>query len=67
MSEPVDWKTLYAAAMLESDAAFVRKRTERAEQAIRSRLHELQQALPPQPEQAELNYALKYLLRLNVA
>lgn len=67
MSEPVDWKTLYAAAMLESDAALVRKRSERAERAIRSRLHELQQALPPKPEEAELNYALKYLRRLNVA
>ncbi len=67
MSEPLDWKTLYAAAMLESDRTLVRKRIERANDAIRARLDELEHAVSSEPEAAELEYALKYLRRLNIA
>jgi hypothetical protein len=70
MSEPTpqDWRTLYAAAMLEGRSTQVQLRIERAEEAIHARMREL----PPQnvfvgPEQAELQLALQNLRLLKAA
>ncbi len=67
MSEPGDWKTLYAAAMLESDAKRVPQRIQQADEAIRTRMQQLPDTSSPRSEQAELRYALSYLCRLKVA
>ena len=67
MSEPRDWQTLYAAAMLESDPTRLRQRIDKADQAIRARLQELPEAIAARPEQADLRYALTYLRRIEAA
>jgi hypothetical protein len=61
MSEPRsprEWKTLYAAAMLESESTQLRQRIERADSAMRERLKELPER---STEKIELETALKYL------
>jgi hypothetical protein len=65
MSERQDWQTLYAAAMLENDTTQLRKRIEKADEAIRVRLRQLPGTSSPRSEEAELRYALDYLRRLN--
>jgi len=67
MSEPRDWQTLYAAAMLESDPTRLRQRIDKADQAIRARLQELPEAIAARSEQADLRYALTYLRRIEAA
>lgn len=64
MSEPRDWQTLYAAAMLESDSTHLNQRIERADKAIQARLRNLPQTSSGSSEQAELQSALNYLRRL---
>ena len=61
---PHEWKTLYAAAMLESDSARVQQRVERAATAIRFRLKELSETSVVGAEQMELESALDYLRRV---
>jgi hypothetical protein len=41
MSDPRDWQTLFAAAMLEGDSTQLPLRIERAEETIQARLREL--------------------------
>lgn len=67
MNEPQDWKTLYAAAMLESNSKDLRLRTERADSAIQARLQELPKTSAVSSEQAELLSALNCLRRLRAA
>ena len=43
MSDPCDWRTLFAAAMLEGDSMKVPLGVLKAEDAIQTRLRELQQ------------------------
>jgi hypothetical protein len=62
---PYQWQTLYAAAMLESDAAQLRLRIAQADEAIHQRLRELPESSSNRSEQAELHSALKYLRRLH--
>ena len=57
---PRDWKTVYAAAMLESDSTQLRARIECADEAIHARLRELPETFSVPSEQAELQLALKY-------
>jgi hypothetical protein len=67
MSEPISpqaWKTLYTAAMLESDKSQLRHRIESADAAMQSRLKELPGKSPIRSEQTELQSALNYLRRL---
>ncbi|PWT91843.1 MAG: hypothetical protein C5B55_07455 [Blastocatellia bacterium] len=67
MSEPrspLEWQTLYAAAMLESDSRRVPLRIERASEAIHTRLMQLPETSSARSEQVELHSALKYLRRL---
>lgn len=66
MSQPTfhEWKILYAAAMLESDAMQIPQRIEKANGAIHARLHELAEAFPGGRERAELDSAVMYLNRL---
>jgi hypothetical protein len=67
MSEPNflrDWKTLYAAAMLESNTTYVQQRIEEAYAAISARLMMLSEAPSDRSERAELESALNYLHRL---
>jgi hypothetical protein len=61
MNDPRDWRTLYAAAMLEGDSTQVRLRIERAEEAIHARRRELPQKFFVGSEQAELQSALQNL------
>lgn len=61
MSDPRDWKVLFAAAMLEGDRTQVGPRIERAEAAIHSRMRELPQKFFVGSEQAELQSALRNL------
>ncbi len=61
MSEPQDWRTLYAAAMLESDTARLEQRIQRADEAIHERLRELPDT---HVESHELRSALSYLRNL---
>ena len=58
---PQKWKTLYAAAMLESREANLAQQIERASAAIRARLSELPQSHSVGSEQMELQSALRYL------
>lgn len=69
MSEPGtsrEWKTLYAAAMLESDSTQVRQRIAKAHAAIQARLTELPET-STHSEKAELKSALDYLHRLKAS
>lgn len=61
---PHEWKTLYAAAMLESDSTRIQQRVERAATAIRFRLKELSETSVVGSEQRELESALNYLRRV---
>ena len=61
MSDPCDWRTLYAAAMLEGENTKVRLRIEKAEEAIHARMRELPQKFFVGSEQAELQSALQNL------
>ncbi len=62
MSEPQDWRTLYAAAMLESDGMRVTQRVQKADEAIHERLRELPET---HSELQELRSALSYLRRVS--
>jgi len=59
-----EWKTLYAAAMLEFDDTQVRHRIMKADTVIRARLQQLPETSSPRSERAELQSALDYLRRL---
>jgi hypothetical protein len=59
-----DWKTLYAAAMLEDDDKQVRHRIDTADAVIRARLQQLPETSSSHSEQAELQSALGNLCRL---
>jgi hypothetical protein len=64
MSEPKprqDWRTSYAAAMLESDSTQFSDLIESASEAIHTRLRELPETTAIHFEYAELRLALKYL------
>ena len=61
MSDPRDWRMLFAAAMLEGDSTQVRSRIDRAEEAIHARIRELPQEFFIGSEQAELQSALRNL------
>jgi len=61
MSDPRDWRRLYAAAILEVNWTQVPLRVERAEQAIQARLGQLPETLPVNLEQAELQWAFQNL------
>ena len=63
-SFPRDWKTLYAAAMLESDGTRIRRRIESAKGAIHARLKELGESSSVCSEQMDLQSALRFLHRL---
>jgi hypothetical protein len=69
MSEPSprDWRTQYAAAMLEGDSTLVPLRIERAEEAIQARLRELPETYSVLSEQADLQSALENLRLLKAA
>jgi len=70
MSEPMSpqaWKTLYAAAMLESDATQLQHRIDTADAVMQTRLKELPGTSSTSSigsEQRELQSALDYLRRL---
>jgi nitrate/nitrite-specific signal transduction histidine kinase len=64
MSDPRDWRTLLAAAMLEGDSTQLPARIEKAEDAIYARLRELPETFSLFSEQAELQSALQNLRRL---
>jgi hypothetical protein len=64
---PHEWKTLYAAAMLETDSTQVPQRIAKADAAIQSRLMELPETSPARSEKAELQSALDYLRRLKAS
>jgi hypothetical protein len=67
MSEPMspqEWKTLYAAAMLESETTQLRHRIETADAVMQTRLKELPGTSSIRSEQTELQSALDYLRRL---
>ena len=59
MSDPRDWRTLFAAAMLEGDSTQLPSRIERAEETIQVRLRELPETFSVGSEQAELQSALR--------
>jgi len=64
MSEPRsprEWRTLFAAAMLEGNSTQVGLRIARAEEAIRARLREVPETFSILSEQAELQSALQNL------
>jgi hypothetical protein len=67
VSDPRDWRTLFAAAMLEGDSAQLAVRIEKAEEAIHARLRELPETFSVFSEQAELQSALHNLRRLKSA
>ena len=61
MSDPRDWRTLLAAAMLEGDSTQLPLRIQRAEEAIQARLRELPETFSVLSEQADLRFALQNL------
>ncbi len=61
---PRDWRTLYAAAMLEGDCTQLPLRIEKAEEAIHARMGELPQKFFVGSEQTELQSAVQNLRRL---
>ena len=65
MSEPTprDWRTLYAAAMLECESVQFGQRIEDAEVAIQERLREAVENVPAL-EESELYAALRMLRRV---
>ena len=67
LRSPDEWKTLYAAAMLESDGPQLRQSVEKADAAIQARLTELTESSSLQSEKMELQSALQYLRRLRVS
>jgi hypothetical protein len=67
MSDPRDWRTLFAAAMLEGDSTQVPLRIEKAEEAIQARLRELPKTFSVGSEQSELRSALQNLRLLKAA
>ena len=67
MSDPRDWRTLFAAAMLEGDSTQLPSRVARAEEAIQARLRELPDTSSVGSEQSELRSALQNLRRLKAA
>ena len=67
MSDPRDWRTLLAAAMLEGDSTQLPLRVARAEEAIQARLRELPKIFSVGSEQSELRSALQNLHRLKAA
>jgi hypothetical protein len=56
-----DWRSSYAAAMLESDSTQLSRVIESAYEAIHTRLRELPETTAIHFERAELQLALKYL------
>jgi hypothetical protein len=64
---PHEWKTLYAAAMLEADSTQVPQRIAKADAAIQARLMELPETSSHRSEKAELQSALNYLRRLKAS
>jgi hypothetical protein len=66
---PREWKTLYAAAMLETDPAQFQQRVHVADAAIRARLTELTltEMAAGYSENTELQSALKYLDRVKAS
>jgi hypothetical protein len=67
MSDPRDWRTLLAAAMLEGDSTKIALRIEKAEEAVQARLRELPETSSVLSEQAELQSALQNLRSLKSA
>jgi hypothetical protein len=67
MSDPRDWRTLFAAAMLEGDSTQVPLRIEKAEEAIQARLSELPETFSVGSEESELRLALQNLRLLKAA
>lgn len=69
MSEPSsrDWRTLYAAAMLEGGTTLVPLRIKKAEEEIQARLRELPENFSIGSEQADLQSALENLRLLKAA
>jgi hypothetical protein len=67
MTEPRDWRTLLAAAMLEGDITQMPLRIEKAEEAIQARLRELPQKFLVVSDEAELQLALQNLRILKAA
>jgi len=61
---PHEWKTLYAAAMLEFDGKQLQHRIARAENAMRQRLTQLEKGPSIESEEMEIQSALDYLRRL---
>ena len=61
MNNPYQWRTPYAAALLEGDDTQVRLQIEKAEEAIHVRMRELPQKFFVGSEQAELQSALRNL------
>jgi hypothetical protein len=61
---PHEWKTLYAAAMLEFDGKQLQLRIEQAESAMRQRLTQLERMPSIDSEEMEIRSALDYLRRL---
>jgi hypothetical protein len=60
----LEWRMLYAAAMLESDSAQLPLRIETADAAMQERLEELRRTSPVHSEKMELQSALGYLRRV---
>ncbi len=60
-SSPREWQILYAAAMLEADAAQLARRIQETEAVIQARLSELSQMNSIGPEEMKLQSALEYL------
>jgi hypothetical protein len=67
LRSPDEWKTLYAAAMLESDGPQLRQSVEKAHAAIQAWLTELTESSSLQSEKMELQSALQYLRRLRAS
>jgi hypothetical protein len=65
MSEPTlrDWRTLYAAAMLEGESIQLELMVEEAEVAIQERLRETVESVPTL-EDSELHAAMRVLRRV---
>jgi hypothetical protein len=60
----LEWRRLYAAAMLESDSAQLALRIETADAAMQARLKELRRTSSVHSEKIELESALGYLGRV---
>jgi hypothetical protein len=60
----LEWRKLYAAAMLESDSAQLALRIETADAAMQDRLEELRRTSSVHSEKIELHSALGYLRRV---